>query len=157
MKTSEQKSFSSPSGLCDSTASLHLECMRSSSALAFALCPSPAGVARPSGGPATAVEQGSPPGGAELVLGASHAHSSTLKCRECEIKQTTHIQKTTRKGELARRLHKSCRISYGKSILKKTKNNMLVKIKVQNIQQTKLSKINFQMEKPARLFSYFFS
>lgn len=106
MKTSVQKLFSSPSGLCDSAASLHLKCKRSSSAPAFALCPSPAGAASPSGGPATAVEQGNPPAGAELVLGASHASSSTMKCSGCKIKQTTHVQKTTRKGELAHTLHK---------------------------------------------------
>lgn len=40
MKTPVQKLFSSSSGLCDSTTSLHLECMRSGSALA--LLPAPA-------------------------------------------------------------------------------------------------------------------
>lgn len=124
-------------------------------------CPSPAGAASPSGGPATAVEQGNPPGGARLVLGASHAHSSTPNCRACKIKQTTHTQKITRKEELTHTLHKwpykSCRISYGTSILKITKNKMLMKIKLQSIQQAKLSEINFQMEKTAWPFSYFFS
>lgn len=107
MKTPVQKLFSSPSGLCDSTASLHLECMRSGSALALLPAPAqqeqqvPVVALLPQWNKATLL--GVPGWCWELHMPAAQlrtAEHAGLK------KQTTHIQKITRKEEPTHTLRK---------------------------------------------------